>query len=79
VKATGQGPLSYQWYSGSSGDTSHPIAGAMARSYTTTTLRNTTNFWIRVSNNAGTANSITAQIKVVEYLFYLPVIKRSTP
>ncbi len=64
VTATGRGPLSYQWYVGSSGDTSHPIGGATASSYTTSTLTSSTTFWVRVSNTAGSIDSDTALVTV---------------
>ncbi len=64
VTAAGQGPLSYQWYVGNSGDTSHPIGGAQASSYTTSTLTSSTSFWVHVSNTAGSINSATAFVTV---------------
>ncbi len=64
VSASGQGPLSYQWYIGNSGDTSRPIGGATARSYTTSTLTSSTHFWVRVSNTSGTVDSAAALITV---------------
>ncbi|MGN6187154.1 MAG: hypothetical protein ACTHQM_26250 [Thermoanaerobaculia bacterium] len=50
VAATGTGPLSYQWYLGSSGDTSQPIAGATSASYTTPSLTSSKTYWVRVSS-----------------------------
>lgn len=64
VVATGNGPLTYQWYQGTSGDTSSPIAGATSDSYTTPPLTASTNYWVRVSNGCGTTDSITAVITV---------------
>ncbi len=64
VVATGQGPLAYQWYVGNSGDINHPISSATARSYTTSTLTNNINFWVRVSNTADSINSTTALVTV---------------
>jgi len=55
--------LSYQWYEGSSGDTSSPI-GVDSNSFTTPALTNTTNYWVRVSNPAGSTDSNTATITV---------------
>jgi uncharacterized cupredoxin-like copper-binding protein len=64
VVATGQG-LTYQWYQGSSGDTSAPIATATAASFTTPALTATTNYWVQVTNSVGTnANSTTAIVTV---------------
>lgn len=63
VSATGSG-LSYQWFAGSSGNTSNPIAGASAATYTTPALSTTSSYWVRVSNIAGAANSNTATATV---------------
>jgi YD repeat-containing protein len=41
--------VSYQWYRGNSGDTSNPITGATAASYTTPALTIQTSYWVRVS------------------------------
>jgi hypothetical protein len=65
VTATGTAPLSYQWYVGSSGTTTNPIAGATAQNYTTPALMTTTTYWVRVSNAAGSANSMTVTITVM--------------
>ena len=64
VVATGTAPLAYQWYAGTSGTTTTPIAGATASTYTTPALTTTTSYWVRVSNASGTANSATATITV---------------
>ena len=63
VVATGSGTLTYQWYQGTSGSGT-PIGGATSSSYTTPALTSTTNYWVRVSNGAGTADSNTATIAV---------------
>jgi uncharacterized protein len=63
VVAAGSEPLSYQWYAGTSGDTSNPISGATSSSYTTDALlEGIYSYWVRVSNSAGIANSTTATI-----------------
>lgn len=64
VVATGTPPLAYQWYQGASGDTSAPITGATAASYTTPLLNAAASYWVLVSNSAGTVNSVTATITV---------------
>jgi hypothetical protein len=63
VGAGGTTPLSYQWYVGSSGITGSPISGATSSSVTVTPA-STTNYWVRVSNACGAANSATATITV---------------
>ncbi|MCU0274201.1 MAG: hypothetical protein MUE34_13305, partial [Acidimicrobiales bacterium] len=64
VTATGTEPLTFQWYAGSSGDTSIPVAGATAASYTTPALTETTSYWVRVSNDCGFTDSSTATVTV---------------
>lgn len=63
VTATGTTPFTYQWYVGTSGNTSNPVPGA-----TGGTLRvsptSTTSYWVRVSNACGSANSNTATVTV---------------
>lgn len=50
VRATGRGPLQYQWYQGLAGDPSMPIVGATAATYTTVPLTTPTRFWVNVVN-----------------------------
>ena len=64
VVATGAPPLTYQWFTGSTGDTSQPISGATSSTYTTPALTATTSYWVSVSNSAGSTNSNTATITV---------------
>jgi len=64
VIAIGTTPFSYQWYEGSSGDTSTPV-GTDSDSYTTPDLTTTTNYWVRVSNAYGDSDSNTAIITVL--------------
>jgi hypothetical protein len=64
VVAEGPPPLTYQWFIGTSGDTSQPIAGATAANYTTPALTATVSYWVRVSNGGGSANSGAATVTV---------------
>ena len=64
VDATGTAPLSYQWYAGSSGDAGNRIGGATASSYTTPPLTGTATYWVRISNDLGSADSVSATITV---------------
>jgi glucose/arabinose dehydrogenase len=64
VVATGTAPLSYQWYLGTSGTTTVPIAGATGSSYTTPALVSTRSYWVRVTNGAGADDSSTATLTV---------------
>ncbi len=58
-------PLNYQWYQGTSEDTSIPV-GTNFFSYNTPALTETTSYWVRVSNACGNENSETATITVKE-------------
>ncbi len=58
VVASGDAPLSYQWYEGESGDVGLPVAGATSDTLTLAGLTESKRFWVRVSNSAGTANSV---------------------
>ena len=64
VTASGTPPLGYQWYLGTSGDTTAPIAGATSSAFTTPALTSAANYWVRVSNPFGVANSTTAVITI---------------
>jgi hypothetical protein len=66
VTATSNTPLSYQWYGGASGDTTHPVAGATGRTYTTPafTTAQQASYWVRVTNSTGPVDSATAVVTV---------------
>ena len=55
--------LSYQWYQGSSGDTTTPLGTAETQS--TGSLTSTTSFWVRVTGTCGTTDSETATVTVL--------------
>ncbi|MBP7868236.1 MAG: PKD domain-containing protein [Acidobacteria bacterium] len=65
VGASGTPPLSYQWYRGDRGDTSSPVAGATAFSFTTPSLTQSAAYWVRVSNDRGAADSDAAVVRVL--------------
>ncbi|MGD1148576.1 MAG: leucine-rich repeat domain-containing protein, partial [Thermoanaerobaculaceae bacterium] len=80
VTAIGTAPLSYQWYQGTSSDTSHPF-GANASILTTGPLTATTSFWARVSNPCGHADSATATATVGSapaFAVWVPVASHTT-
>ena len=56
--------LTYQWYTGNSGDTANPVAGATGSTFSTGALTSSTNFWVQITNAGGTANSDTAVITI---------------
>src|SRR5262249_31196952 len=61
VVANAPAGFSYQWYQGASGDTTTPV-GTNSSSFTTPALTANTNYWVIVTNSAGSANSATAAI-----------------
>ncbi|MEA2488307.1 MAG: hypothetical protein QOH21_99, partial [Acidobacteriota bacterium] len=63
VSANGSGPLTYQWYTGASGNTAAPIANATASSITVSPT-STTSYWVRGTNSCGTADSAAATVTV---------------
>ena len=67
VSAVGTGPLSYQWYQGTSGTTTTPV-GTNSAFFTTPALLETTSYWVKVTNAANPtgANSDTATITITE-------------
>ncbi|WP_436496200.1 ExeM/NucH family extracellular endonuclease [Actinokineospora sp. HUAS TT18] len=64
VAATGTGPLAYQWYTGTAGDTANPISGATADSYTTPALTAPATYWVRVTGPGGQVDSRTAAVTI---------------
>ncbi len=64
VSASGSQPLSYQWYRATSNaDTSTPV-GFNSPQFTTPALTQTTSYWVKVSNDCGTAISNVATVTV---------------
>lgn len=64
LSVTATGATSYQWYRGSKGTTTNPIAGATGASYITPALTATEQFWVRATNSCGAADSNTATVTV---------------
>ena len=56
--------MKYQWYIGSSGETSSPVSGATSDRLITAKLTKTTRYWVRASNSGGATESDTATITV---------------
>ena len=63
VEASGDN-LTYQWFTGNSGDTANPVAGATSSTLTTGALTTSTNYWAQITNASGTSDSETAVITV---------------
>jgi alpha-tubulin suppressor-like RCC1 family protein len=53
VTPLGSGPFTYQWYQGTSGSTSNPIAGATGASFTTPALTVTHSYWVKTIGPTG--------------------------
>jgi hypothetical protein len=62
VNATGSN-LTYQWYVGTSGNTSTPYTGG-TNSYLSPAPQNPTSYWVRVSGTCGSVNSVTILVNV---------------
>lgn len=61
---SGSGSFSYQWFMGTSGNTSSPIAGATGAAYTASPA-STSSYWVRITNSNGIVeNSSTITIAV---------------
>ncbi len=65
VAASGDN-LTYQWYSGNSGDTTNPVAGATGSTFTTSALIANESYWVQISlpDGSATSDSDTAVITV---------------
>lgn len=61
LSVTATGTPTYQWYAGSSGDTSSPIGGATNSTYAASPAA-TTSYWVRCTNAGGTADSNAASV-----------------
>ena len=72
VNASGTGTISYQWYQGTSGDTSTPV-GTDSPSFTTPPLQAASSYWVRVTNGTDTVDSRTATVSP------LPMIRLEQP
>jgi hypothetical protein len=71
VAASGTG-LRYQWYQGLRGDSSNPVAGAVADALTTH-VDATTNYWVRVLAACGTpVDSLQATVSVQPHITLQP-------
>ncbi len=58
------GALSYQWYEGNAGDTSHPVVGATGATFITPYLTTGRAYWAQITNLAGSVNSRTTNATI---------------
>ena len=63
VSATGNAPLSYQWYEGETGDEAQPVAGQTSETLSINAPATPTAYWVKVSNAEGNASSTTAWLR----------------
>lgn len=70
VETTGD-DLTFQWYEGRSGDTSHPMSSAGA-TLITPPVDHPTSFWVRVASSCGFIDSIAATVNVSSPLRHRP-------
>jgi Ig-like domain-containing protein len=63
VVASGTAPLTYQWYTGVKGNTFNPIQNGTSATLAVTPI-STTQYWVRVTNSCGTADSNNATVTV---------------
>ena len=63
VRPSGSGPFTYQWYVGTVGNTSNPIAGATGPSVTVAPS-GTTSYWVLVTGPGGSQGSTAVVITV---------------
>jgi len=73
--AVGVQPMTFQWYRGVTGDTSAPIAGATSGAFVTPAISSTTNFWVRITNPLGSADSNTATLSVLPWATLFPGVR----
>ena len=64
VITAGTAPITYQWYTGTSGNTSQPIPNATSSSVTVTPVTTITAYWVHVANSCNTigVNSATGVV-----------------
>ncbi|WP_309386003.1 lamin tail domain-containing protein [Cerasicoccus frondis] len=65
IAASGTPTPTIQWFEGDAGDTSKPVDGATSATLITAALTETTKFWARVTNSAGSIDSDTVTVTVV--------------
>jgi hypothetical protein len=66
IAASGTAPISYQWYAGTSGNLTSPIAGATTASVTVTPSATISTYWVHVSNSCNSigVNSTTGVVTI---------------
>lgn len=68
VAASSPLALTYQWYQGTTGEMSSPVAGAVAASFITPPLTSAARYWVRVSGGDQAVDSTTATVTIAAAL-----------
>jgi len=63
VVASGTGPLHYAWFQGPAGNETKPV-GTDSSSFKSAALTTPTQFWVKVTNSCGSANSTAATVNL---------------
>ena len=63
VEAEGPGVLSYQWYQGNTGDTSHPVVGGNRSTLTVSIPEGLGRYWVRVTSPYGWTDSASVPVE----------------
>ncbi len=74
VDVDGEGPMSFQWYRGASGDRSSPVAGAVGSRFTAGPVLETASYWADVENPGGRVASAPAELRVDSQITPMPVL-----
>lgn len=64
ITVTAPGATSHQWFRGTSGDSSSPVAGATGPLLVTPPLRADTSFWVRAGNADGSTDSAAVIVTI---------------
>jgi len=81
VAAAGTGPLSYQWYSGASGNTSSPVSGGASAAIQVSPSVST-NYWARVTGQCAPvadSSSVTVTVNAATCPPVIAAAPRATP
>ncbi len=65
VSVSGTSPLTYQWYSGNSGETTSPIGGPTSNNFITVNPTASTSYWVRVTGQCAPPSDSQAAIVTV--------------
>jgi hypothetical protein len=73
VGAYSSTPVQYQWFSGATGDTSNPVAGATGRTLALPPVWESSSYWVRIQNQSGQFDSQAVAIRPVPPMDFKPL------